>query len=111
MIMNSDRIDKLSLALKYVANVSIAYYAELTAMLVSMRTMVMQNRVALDLLLAEKGNAPPGKGKRATWKRETHLAEKGNAPRGKGNGEIPRQAMEKYREGQSNIEFVFIDIL
>ena len=56
-IMNSDRIDKLSLALEYVANVSIAYYAELTAMLVSMRTMVMKNWVALDFLLTEKGGS------------------------------------------------------
>ena len=42
MVMNSDRIDKLSLALEYVANVSMAYYTELSGVLVSMRTMVMQ---------------------------------------------------------------------
>ena len=41
MVMNSDRIDKLSLALEYVANVSMAYYTELSDMLVSRRAMVM----------------------------------------------------------------------
>ena len=55
MVMNSDGIDKLSLALEYVANVSMAYYTELSDMLVSMRAMVMQNRVTLDMLLAEQG--------------------------------------------------------
>ena len=54
-LMNSIRIDKLSQALEYVANTSMAYYTELSDMLVSMRAMVMQNRVALDMLLAEQG--------------------------------------------------------
>ena len=53
--MNSVRIDKLSQALEYLGNVTMAYYTELTDMLVSMRAMVMQNRVALDMLLAEQG--------------------------------------------------------
>ena len=53
--INSIRIDQLSQVLEYLGNVTMAYYTELTDMLVSMRAMVMQNRVALDMLLAEKG--------------------------------------------------------
>ena len=54
-LMNCVRIDKLSQALEYVANTSVAYYSELSDMLVSMRAIVMQSRVALDMLLVEQG--------------------------------------------------------
>ena len=54
-MINSIRIDQLSQVLEYLCNVTMAYYTELTDMLVSMRSMVMQTRVALDMLLAEQG--------------------------------------------------------
>uniref|UniRef100_UPI00358FCAEF uncharacterized protein n=1 Tax=Myxine glutinosa TaxID=7769 RepID=UPI00358FCAEF len=53
--MNSFRIDKLALALEKVANDTATAHDILLDMVVHMRTMVMQNRVALDMLLAEKG--------------------------------------------------------
>ena len=54
-VMNSYRIDKVVLALGKVANDTAATDQELLNAMVELRTMVMQNRVALDMLLAEKG--------------------------------------------------------
>uniref|UniRef100_UPI00358FBE0B uncharacterized protein isoform X1 n=1 Tax=Myxine glutinosa TaxID=7769 RepID=UPI00358FBE0B len=54
-VMDSFRIDKLALALEKVANDTATAHDILLDTVIHMRTMVMQNRVALDMLLAEKG--------------------------------------------------------
>uniref|UniRef100_UPI00358F9B33 uncharacterized protein isoform X1 n=1 Tax=Myxine glutinosa TaxID=7769 RepID=UPI00358F9B33 len=54
-VMNSYRIDKIALILERVANDTATAHDEMLDTVVHLRTMVMQNRVALDMLLAERG--------------------------------------------------------
>uniref|UniRef100_UPI00358E99D8 uncharacterized protein n=1 Tax=Myxine glutinosa TaxID=7769 RepID=UPI00358E99D8 len=53
--MNSWRIDSLALVLEQIGNETRIAELQVEDELVHMRTMVMQNRVALDMLLAERG--------------------------------------------------------
>ncbi len=53
--MNSYRIDKIALILEKVANDTATVHDDMLDAVVHMRTMVMQNRVTLDMLLAERG--------------------------------------------------------
>uniref|UniRef100_UPI00358EA2DE uncharacterized protein n=1 Tax=Myxine glutinosa TaxID=7769 RepID=UPI00358EA2DE len=54
-VMSSYRIDKIALILETVANATATAHDEMLDTVVHLRTMVMQNRVALDMLLAERG--------------------------------------------------------
>uniref|UniRef100_UPI00358F65F3 uncharacterized protein n=1 Tax=Myxine glutinosa TaxID=7769 RepID=UPI00358F65F3 len=54
-LMNSYRIDKIALIFERVANDTATAHDKMLDTVVHMRTMVMQNRVVLDMLLAERG--------------------------------------------------------